>query len=86
MGENCHEGTVVAIVKSAVPVYVYIYAGVRACVCVRARVVGRGSVKGGLKQGGQTLCSVTQWGYRGNPQSIILHEIMQGEPTPAHGG
>jgi len=51
-------------------------------VYVRARVVGRGSVKGGLKQGGQTLCLVTQWGYRGNPQSIILHEIMQGEPTP----
>jgi len=49
---------------------------------VRARDVGRGSVKGGLKQGGQTLCLVTQWGYRGNPQSIILHEIMQGEPTP----
>lgn len=38
-------------------------------------------MKGGLKQGGQTLCSVTQWGYRGNPESIILREIMQGEPT-----
>jgi len=43
---------------------------------------GRGSMKGGLKQGGQTLYSVTQWGYRGNPKSIIFHEIMQGEPTP----
>lgn len=45
-------------------------------------VGGRSSEKGGLKQGGQTLCLVTQWGYRGNPESIILHEIMQGEHTP----
>lgn len=78
-GENCHEGTVIAIVKSTGLVYIYI------CFCVCA-LGGWGSMKGGLKQGGPTLCLVTQWGYRGNPESIIFHEIMQGEPTPARRG